>query len=288
MLNCTRIELKVPCKKPFRILLAGDTHLIHVDEQDDLRKQELAVRRVRDFGPAEEVQAYWDETIRYANENCNLFLHAGDLIDFVSHKNCAVMKESLASIRIPLLMAAGNHEFSQYVGEAKEDDAYKAQSFEQIQSAARNHLDFASLQLNGINFIAIDNSYYLFKKRHLLQLKDECKKGFPIILLLHNPLFSEGLHDLSRQIRKQPCTYLCGVPDEYLIAYPPARREQQTPDEPTLKMLDFLRAEPLIKGIFAGHLHYQITSTFTRDIPQIVTGGNYNGAVTELFIRNPE
>ena len=287
MLNCTRIALKVPCTKPFRILLAGDTHLIHVDEQDDLRKQELAVRRVRDFGPAEEVQAYWDETIRYANENCNLFLHAGDLIDFVSHKNCAVMKESLASIRIPLLMAAGNHEFSQYVGEAKEDDAYKAQSFERIQSAARNHLDFAALQCNGINFIAIDNSYYLFKEWHLLQLKEECKKGYPIILLFHNPLYSAGLHDLSRQIRKQPCTYLCGVPEEQLLSYPPARREQQQPDEPTLGMLEFLRSEPLIKGIFAGHLHFQIMADFTENIPQIITGGNYNGTVTEIFIRNP-
>lgn len=287
MLKFCHVDLQIPCGKPFRILLAGDTHLIHADEMDDPRKQELALRRIRDFGPTHEVQACWDETIEYANENCDLFLHAGDLIDFVSHKNHAVMKESLASVRIPFLMAAGNHEFSLYVGEAKEDDAYKAQSFDLIQSAVSNDLDFASLQLNGINFVAIDNSYYLFKERHLKKLKDECRKGLPIVLLLHNPLYSEGLHELSQKIRKHPCTWLCGVPEEKLTGYPPARREQQQPDETTSKMLDFLRSEPMIKGILAGHLHFQVISKFTKDIPQIITGGNYNGTVTEIFICNP-
>ena len=197
------------------------------------------------------------------------------------------MKENQKKIRIPFLMAPGNHEFSQYVGEAKEDDACKAESFELVEKAADQVLDFAKLEYNGILFIAIDNSYYLFKERHLTLLKQECSKGFPVILLLHTPLYGEEMYDLSQKTRNHPCTYLCGVPEEKMHSYPPDRREQQKPDAVTLEMLDFIRTTPAIKGIFAGHLHFQALAPFTGESLQIITGGNFRGEVTEIFVQNP-
>jgi len=57
---------------------------------------------------------------------------------------------------------AGNHEFSQYVGEAEEDEAYKAQSFAAVQGVYPNDLVFASRIVHGVNFVAVDNTYYRF------------------------------------------------------------------------------------------------------------------------------
>lgn len=288
MLQFCRLEFYIPCEKDFRVLLAGDTHLILADEMDNQRKRDLAKDRINCFGYPEPILEKWNETIDYANENCDLFLHVGDLIDFVSHKNLAVMKESMEKIRIPFLMAAGNHEFSQYVGEAFEDDAYKAQTFDIVQAEAANSLDFCSRVFNGVNFVAIDNVYYLFKERHIEMLKKECEKGLPIVLLLHTPLYTPDFFEQVMFSRKTPCAYLCGTPPEKMESYPENRRRQQMPDAVTLKMLDYLRDNPMIKGIWTGHFHTQFFTWFTPSIPMIVTGGNHRGEVTEIVIRNPK
>ena len=56
---------------------------------------------------------------------------------------------------------------------------------------ALNVLEFASKIVNGINFVALDNSYYNFDKEQFCFLREQVAKGLPIILLLHNPLYEK-------------------------------------------------------------------------------------------------
>lgn len=282
-MNLQKINLHIGLEKPLTLLHLSDTHIILADERDDERKRKLAENRVHAFGvPQDEVIRNLDAALDYAKANCDLVVHTGDLIDFVSHPNLDILSEKLSAE--DTFFAVGNHEFSLYVGEAKEDTAYKMQSFDRVRAASPNDLDFASRIVNGINLVAVDNGYYLFTENQLERLKKELQKGLPVILLMHNPIHTETLYDYMMNVRKSPCAYLTGTPEELLSCYPADRREQQRPDKPTLDFIGYIKKQPQIKAVFAGHLHFFHQDQITGTLPQFIAGGGFNNEATEYRI----
>jgi metallophosphoesterase len=282
-MNLQKINLHIGLEKPLTLLHLSDTHIILADERDDERKRKLAEDRVHAFGvPQDEVIRNLDAALDYAKANCDLVVHTGDLIDFVSHPNLDILSEKLSAE--DTFFAVGNHEFSLYVGEAKEDTAYKMQSFNRVRAASPNDLDFASRIVNGVNLVAVDNGYYLFTENQLERLKKELQKGLPVILLMHNPIHTETLYDYMMNVRKSPCAYLTGTPEELLSCYPADRREQQRPDKPTLDFIEYIKQQPQIKAVFAGHLHFFHQDQITGTLPQFIAGGGFNNEATEYRI----
>ncbi len=68
------------------------------------------------------------------------------------------------------------------------------------------------------------------------------------------------------------CAYLVGTPDEYLKLGHPERYEQQKPDAITAETVEYIKNQPLIKAILAGHVHTDFESYITETIPQYITG----------------
>ena len=87
-----------------------------------------------------------------ATENKTI-IYTGDLIDFVSELNIEKAKEFTDSVDI--FMSAGNHEFSLYLGEEKEDAAYRNRSLPKVQTAFKNNLRYSSREINGVLFVFI-------------------------------------------------------------------------------------------------------------------------------------
>ena len=174
-LNVKEVHVKVGATESFGVLHVSDTHIVRADNRDDEAKMALASWRARDMTYGEH---YLDEAIRYARDHGLYMMHTGDLYDFVSEANldsCAV--HMLAA---DWFVCAGNHEYSQYVGEAKEDEAYKASSREAVQGAFPNDLTFASRVINGVNFVAVDDVYYNFTEKQRELMEAEMKKGLPV------------------------------------------------------------------------------------------------------------
>ena len=121
-------KLNVGIKEPFQVIHATDTHLTYADMRDGERKVILSEQRKKFFSKAEEVLAL---ACKEAKERGIPIVHTGDLIDFVSIANLEVVKQFTAEN--DCFMVAGNHEFSLYVGEAKEDVAYRNQSLPTVQ-----------------------------------------------------------------------------------------------------------------------------------------------------------
>lgn len=117
-------EIRIGVKNPIKLIHAGDTHLTLADERDDERKRNLAEKRRRYFPNHERMVA---ELEQYAKETGYPILHTGDLIDFVSVANLERVKKFTSACEV--FAAAGNHEFSLYVGEAREDAAYRNQAW---------------------------------------------------------------------------------------------------------------------------------------------------------------
>lgn len=275
-MKITHSRLDIGLPKPLSFLHSCDNHLCYADERDDERKRGLAVKRRRAFeGDSNRCTLFLDEMIAYAKEHCDLFLHSGDLLDFVSYRNLEIGKEKMD--QVDYFMAVGNHEFSLYVGEAFEDEAYKRQSYDRVQAAFKNDLTFASRLIGGLNLVAIDNGYYLFSEEQLALLKSEVARGYPIILMLHTPIYTPDLFQEMMVSRKKECAYLCGCPATLMNEYSDYRLRQQRPDEPTREFIRYLQTQPLVKALLTGHLHFNYEGILFGDTPQFVTGAGYAG-----------
>lgn len=275
-MNIIHSELHIGVETPFTVIHASDTHLTRADLRDGERKVALAEKRVRHFAHAEEMLA----TIGALSEQYHApILYTGDLIDFVSQANLERAKEFVDAH--DFFMAAGNHEFSQYVGEAWEDAAYRNQSLDKVQAAFRNDIRMSSRVIGGVNFVALDDGYYLFEEAQLDFLKAEVARGLPIVLMMHNPLYEEEYFENVSYHRERiglkpsetpPCAYLTGVPAELIGHYDDHRRRQQTPDEVTLRTVEYIKSQPQIRALLAGHVHYAAEVKLREGAPQIITG----------------
>ena len=267
-------EIQIGIEKPFKIIHVSDTHLTFADERDNQRKNLLAKDREKGFPNA---QKNLNEIEEYAAKTGYMVVHTGDLIDFVSHKNLDRAKEFYNSV--DCFMVAGNHEFSQYVGEAWEDAGYRNQSLNAVQSAFDNDIRFSSKMVNGVNFVGIDNGYYLFDKEQYRSLKNEIKKGYPIILCMHVPLYQEELYRWRMSI--SPCAYLTATPKRLMKSYPEYRYRQQLADKITKKMVRLIKNTKSIKAILTGHVHHDFECDLKNKV-QYVTGVE---TVREILIK---
>ncbi len=260
--------ISIGASEPFSVLHVTDTHLVSADERDNERKNSLAQARKKYFVPSGEEKLKY--ATDYARKNSLTIVHTGDLIDFVSEMNLEKAKEFISGNDV--LFVAGNHEFSLYVGEAFEDEAYRNQSISYVSSFFKDDIRFNSRIIGGVNFVGIDNGYYLFEKEQIEMLKNEVSKGLPIVLLLHTPLYEKSLCEYALEDSGGTAGYVVAAPEEFLKLYPEDRYIQQKADKITEETVEYIKNEKLIKCILAGHMHFDFESCVTPDLPQFVTG----------------
>lgn len=266
MIKKLTTTISVGAEKPFSLLHMSDTHLTLADERDDERKRTLAANRSGLFLEALETLAAGE---KLAQEKQLTIVHSGDLIDFVSSANLDEARRFTEEN--DCFFAAGNHEFSLYVGETFEDAAYRNQSLERVQGSFKNDIRFSSRMINGVNLVAIDNSYYLFDEQQLEGLKQEVAKGYPILLLMHTPLYSEKLYEFSVERESDHVAYLMNVPREKMAHYSEYRVRQQLADEVTRQAYEYIIGTPQIKAIITGHIHGDFEDWLTPSLPQYMT-----------------
>lgn len=274
------ITIPVGAKEPFSVLHTSDNHLCLADERDNERKRKLAEDRVRCFTKEypERLQEMTEEIFVYAKEHNLPILHTGDLIDFVSEANLDYTKKLMEGADV--FVAAGNHEFSQYVGEAWEDEAYKAQSFEQVKAAFPGDFWFQTRMIGGVKFIALENGYYYVTEEQLRLFKEATAEDVPTVLMVHNPLYSEDTFRKYKEGRSasEPA-YLFGCPEDLMWEWEEYRRLQQRPNDVTKEFMAYCENLPCLKAVLAGHMHEFIASTLDSGIPQYVVGAGYKSDV---------
>lgn len=274
-MNILKNYIHIGVKEPFCVLHASDTHLTLCDERNDERKQALARSRSNTFSRCEYDLDFLEN--KAACEN-RILIHTGDITDFVSEKNLDRVK--VFCEKVDCFMSAGNHEFSLYVGEAKENAAYRNQSLAKVQAVFKNNIRMSSRVIGGVNFVAIDNSYYLFDEEQYVFLQNEIQKGLPVILAVHVPLFSEKFYKFSRKSVEAPGNLLA-VPDELMRDYSAHRYEQQHADDLTREVYNFILGCNNIKAVLSGHIHENFESYISDNIYQIATGVS---TVREIYI----
>ena len=279
-MKITNIKITAGAEKKFSVIHSGDHHMCLCDSRNDERKQELAKSRANAFsgGHPERLTEFAEEFFAYAHENGLPIMYTGDFIDFTSYANFDYAKKMFSES--DAFVCAGNHEYSKYVGEAWEDEAYKADSFDEVAASfPNNNIWYDERVIGGVRFVAIDNNYYYVMPEQFERFKKACSDGLPVVLLVHNPLYSADiLAQLDAEGRKpsEP-PYLFGCPEEFLRELDDHRYRQQKPDQLTLDFVRFCNETPNLEAVFAGHLHETRISKLDSGIPQIVCGGGTQG-----------
>ena len=278
-----KIAIEVGAERPFSVLHISDSHLAYADERDGESKEKLAKRRIQIFRTPEATLRAHRE---FAKERGLTIVHTGDMIDFVSARNLEIARAIFSEG--DWIVCAGNHEYSLYVGEAKEDAAYRAKSYDRVQAVYPNDLTFYSRVVNGVNFVTLDNGYYQFSKEQFARMKREVKRGLPIVMVCHNPLYTPEMCELMLKRTKGKAAHLVGVPrkitDTYAGKPRPKGEEwrnrsvQQRADKTTLKFCKWLKKQEELKAILTGHCHFYHKTQFSPTAEQYTVGSGYNGA----------
>jgi hypothetical protein len=115
---------------------------------------------------------------------------------------------------------------------------------------------------------------------------EQVKKGLPIVLMVHVPFYTPQQCALGLKQTNGLCAYLAGVPLEITSKYDPNfkgteqwrnRGVQQRATKATLDFVAWLKEQPLLKGILAGHCHYYFQEQFSPTCVQYTVAAGYTG-----------
>ena len=249
-------------ERPFSILHISDTHLTaaYPDDNEWARKQ--AQRRSVTFGGRQE-EALMD-SLAWAKQHVDYVVHTGDMIDFQSRANFDLVRKYYGEGGATMIGSLGNHEY--YHGQKKETEETKGETRELVSAAFPFDTSFQSTVVNGVNFVTLDNVYNTVTAAQATRFEAEVKKGLPIILCMHCPIDTPRIHRAANKYWKRD--NLKSVWDANRWKEP--RREPVTRD-----FVAYLKAQPLLKGILAGHYHIDVADRFSPTANEFLVGGNF-------------
>ena len=266
-LKVKNVVIEAGAKKPFSVLHVSDTHLTAVYPHEDKWKQEMSRADTPIFGAKQEEALA--EAVAYAERHCDFLLHTGDLIDFVSEANLDITKRILPG---GCLGALGNHEYSHYgwlVKKAGTAGPGREETREMLSKAYPFRLPIAAKELNGVTFVAIDDADGSVSEDQVAAFRRVAARGKPIVLCMHVPFCTPGICRAGKRWWKKGTDEAnpeLNLPD-FL---------RQRSDPATGEFIEFLKGEPLLKGILSGHLHMFAEDRFSPTAMQYVAGGNFS------------
>lgn len=267
-LDINRIRIDAGASKPFSVLHISDTHLTLAYPHEDAKKQTLCKSRTELFG-GRQLEALKD-SIRWAKDNTDYLLHTGDLIDWVSEANLAAVKEHFGSLRV--FGSIGNHEYSRYMWLEPQPytNAYKKRSEAVLKAAYPYDIRFDARVINGINFVSLDDVYDYIDADQVEKFKKEAAKGLPIVLLMHVPFPTPQIEAWNEKY--------WSYGKHFTNAPAPDKKWNKTSQD----FIEYLKKEPLLKGILAGHNHFTAQERFSPTAVQYIVGGNYGHVGQEV------
>ncbi len=125
----------------------------------------------------------------------DLLVLSGDIVNFPSPASVAFVHKTLEESGVPYVYVAGNHDWH-LEGTPGSDDEKRQKYIPVLKSLyqGKNPL-YNSTIVKGINVVCIDNSTYQINQEQLDFFKQQLKKGFPIVLVMHIPVCTSQHHD---------------------------------------------------------------------------------------------
>lgn len=279
------IEVGIP--EPFQALHISDSHIIKIDDRDFSRLSKRFNKRISDSQLCLYREIELMDAVHYVETHDDmLFIHSGDFLDMYSEAGLDF--EATIFNRLKNVIACvGNHEFINVNGKASMDDDARFNLYDAIQTSLPNDVGFASVVYKGVNFIALDNTNYNVTKEIVKKMKEEVKKGYPIVIICHVPFYIPETiqHRLDQRAgwEKGASASVTGAPREITDTYPgddekeTGAKYEQRATKTTLEFTEWLRTQSCIKAILCGHNHHTHVEQFSPSCVQYTVAGGFNG-----------
>lgn len=269
-LSLAYATVEIGLEKPFSVLHISDTHFTAAYPHESEKKQKLQEVRTQCFGGRQE-EAMRD-SLAWARDHVDYVLHTGDLIDWQSEANLDLVRKYLGD---GITGCMGNHEFSpdMWLSEPKQEntEAYKDRSRAMLQKTFPFDISFNAQQINGVNFICLDNVYGTVTPQQVKLFRREVKRGLPIVLCMHVPFHTDQIWRACKRFWNK--TLASSIDDK--VYKPTGDYLAQKEDKTTREFISYLKQEPLLKAILAGHLHITVEEQFSPTARQYVVAGNF-------------
>lgn len=247
--------------------LPGDVHAEYLDAIHK-RYEELAV--TDDGIHAEEL---WPEIIKYLNyNNFDGVIFGGDMMDYCSNSNVAIIKEGLGNLRIPYIYIRADHDYGTYYGGVffTEEEARALHQTIDGDEIADKFWD-----RNEFMVLGIDNSTKDMPDYYVNMVADVYTRGRPVIMATHVPyesLIDDSLAERSMQVRNT-------------IYYWSDISERFFPNDNTRRYLNMIyQDDTVVVQVLAGHLHASWDGMLTQNVPQHIFGPAFGGTIGIIHI----
>jgi hypothetical protein len=268
-LSLSYAVVELGLKKPFSVLHISDSHLAAAYAHENEKKQELSKSRTINFGGRQE-EALRD-ALSWAKQHVDYVIHTGDLIDWQSEANFDLVKKYFGD---GLIGSLGNHEFStdMWLSDPKEEknESYKDNTRKKLQEVYPFNVRFQSQVVNDVNFITLDDVYAYVTEEQVKLFKEEVKKGLPIVLCMHVPFHTEKIWRATCRVWYEKGKLTTGEPPA-----PKGEYSVQKEDPVTRDFIAYLRQEPLLKCILAGHEHITVEDQFSPTCREYLVAGGF-------------
>jgi len=262
--------VKIGLEKPFSVLHISDTHLAEAYSHESGNKRLLSEKRNTTFGGFQETALA--DTLAWAKQNVDFVIHTGDLIDWQSEANFDLVRKYFGNA---LFGSLGNHEYSpdMWLSEPKEshDEGFKDLTREKLQNVFPFDVRLASQVVNGVNFVTLDDVYGYVTESQVEAFRKEAAKKLPIVLCMHVPFYTEELWRTNVRFWSHANEHFTSAE----IPTAAGDYKAQQDDKVTADFIKYLKKEPLLKAILAGHVHFFHDEQFSRTARQYTTGPNY-------------
>lgn len=262
-------HIHIGLPEPFSVLHISDTHLTAAYPYENPYKVEFAKKRSQTFGGRQE-EALAD-SLAWARKNVDCVIHTGDLIDFQTEANLDIVRRTFGEEKA-LACAMGNHEWQRRkAGEdIRNTVEYNELSRNVLESAYPFDISLQSTVVKGVNFVTMNQVYGFVTPPQVERFMAEVKKGLPIVLCMHVPFHTDEIWRADNKYWRAWGRYRsAALPD------PRGDYRRQIEDPVTRSFIAYLKSEPLLKGILAGHLHITVQERFSPTAVQYVVGGNF-------------
>ena len=275
-----RTELNLGLQEPLRILQVSDCHLSGCCEEDSEKAKAKSKKKTAGF-LKEAGGIPQEQRLKEAldlSEDYDALVFTGDVADSPSYANLQLLASMLEGRRY--LYTFGNHDYYTY-----DSDSGNADDRERFLDDFLRFLPcdptMDAMEIGGVDLVTLDDSLAQFSWLQLGFLKAEIEKGLPILLFLHLPLYSPTF--VPQAYEWWDSSMCVGTPAEVLAAH--GETDPKMPaDEATQAMLELIRTEPLIKAVFASHLHFADEAEALGK-PQFVNEPCYLDSVREIIVR---
>ena len=268
-LSLSYAVVNIGLEKPFSVLHISDTHFTSAYPHENETKQKLMAKRTQTFGGRQE-EALRD-ALSWAKQHVEYIVHTGDLIDWQSEANFDLVKKYFGK---EFIAAIGNHEFSPDMGysnpKIEHTEEFKDLTRSKVEDAYPFDIRFQSQIVNGVNFITLDDIFGYVTEDQVRRFKLEANKGLPIVLCMHVPFFTETIWRADERFWKGK-----GPMENGDLTPPSGDYKMQVEDKVTRDFISYLKREPLLKCILAGHLHITVEDQFSPWCREYVVGGGF-------------